>query len=152
MRRPLRIALSAVVLGTALAAAVACDDDEDGAPSGTPGATDQYAEEVQLTDSDNGASVKLRNGGELVISLESNPSTGFAWVIAEPAPAALESQGDPEYVPPAGATPAVGAAGTEIFTFKATAEGSAELALEYRRGFEPDVPAEKTFSVTVEIK
>lgn len=149
MKRSTRLALSAVILGVALAAAVACDDDEDGAPSGTPGA---YPEEVQLTDSDNGSSVKLRNGGELVISLESNPSTGFAWVIAEPPPAALESQGDPEYLPPAGATPAVGAAGTEVFTFKATAAGTAELTLEYRRGFEPDVPAEKTFSVTVEIQ
>lgn len=144
-----RIALSAVILGVALAAAVACDDDEDGAPAGTP---DAYPEEVQFTDSDNGASVKLRSGGKLVISLESNPSTGFAWVIAEPTPAALESQGDPEYLPPGGATPAVGAAGTEVFTFKAASAATAELTLEYRRGFEPEVPAEKTFSVTVEIQ
>ena len=33
MTRSFRLALSAVILGVALAAAVACDDDEDGAPS-----------------------------------------------------------------------------------------------------------------------
>jgi len=101
---------------------------------------------------------QLRNKGSLTAAYtifkvyRERAEERVAWVIAEPAPAALESQGDPESLPPAGATPAVGAAGTEVFTFKATAEGTAELKLEYRREFEPDVPAEKTFSVTVEIK
>jgi predicted secreted protein len=86
---------------------------------------------VQLTESDNGASVKLRNGGELVISLESNLD-GFAWVIAEPAPASARIQGDPEYLPPCRATRRWRGRHRSSPS-KATAEGTAELTLEYRR-------------------
>jgi inhibitor of cysteine peptidase len=143
--RSFRIALGAAIIGIALVASLACGDDEEPSEGG-------YPDEVELTDADNGASVKLADGGTLVISLESNPSTGFAWTIAEPAPSQLESQGDPVYVPPAETTPIVGAPGTEVFTLTAAAAGTAELKLEYRRSFEPDVPAEKTFAVTVEIK
>ena len=108
--------------------------------------------EVQLTDDENGSTVQLAPGGELIVSLASNPTTGFSWTVGEDSDAALVLQGEPRYVPPASTTPIVGAGGTEVFSFKAETEGTARLILEYRRPFAPDSPPDRTFSVTVEIR
>ena len=88
----------------------------------------------------------------MIIALASNASTGFSWSIAEPGPERLELVGEPEYVPPGSTSPVVGAPGTQVFTFDAGSEGKDELTLEYKRGFEPDVEPEQTFSIDVEIK
>jgi inhibitor of cysteine peptidase len=122
-------------------------------PGGYPG-------EVRLTDADNGAAVKLALGGTLTITLESNPSTGFSWYLAGLAGPELEMAGEPQYVPPASTTPLVGAAGTQVFTFRTTGIGMppagtpaiVQVALDYKRGFEPDAAPEKTFRITVEIQ
>ena len=107
---------------------------------------------MQLTDADNGGSIALANGGTLIVTLTSNPSTGFAWSVADPSPAQLALQGEPQYVPPGSTTPVVGAAGAQVFTFKAMSTGEAKLTLNYARSFEPGVPPNKTFTVTVTVR
>jgi inhibitor of cysteine peptidase len=121
-------------------------------PTAAQSATAAVPAEVQLTDADNGRSVTLANGGTLIIALTSNPSTGFAWSVADPSPSQLVLQGEPQYVPAGSTTPVVGAAGTQVFTFKATATGEAKLTLNYARSFEPNVPPNKTFTVTVTVE
>jgi inhibitor of cysteine peptidase len=129
------------------------DDDEPAAPTSTAGPTGGTApDEVQLTDADNGSTVQLANGGTLIVALPSNITTGFSWSVSESSSPQLELQGEPQYVPAGSTTPVVGAGGTEVFTFKAAGTGTATLTLEYRRPFEPGVPPEQTFSVTVEIR
>ncbi len=123
------------------------------ATTSAPTATATVPAEVQLTDADNGTSVTLANGGTLIIALASNPSTGFTWSVADPSPSQLVLQGEPKYVPPGSTTtPAVGAAGTQVFTFKATSTGVAELTLNYARSFEPTATPDKTFTVTVTVE
>jgi inhibitor of cysteine peptidase len=147
-----------------VALAVACDGDDDGTGGPTvvasATATSEYPAKVELDDSDNGTTVRLARGGELTIALESNPSTGFSWYVGELAGPELEAVGEPTYVPPESTTPVVGAPGTQVFTFRTTDIGMppagesaiVQVALEYKRGFEPDVAPEKTFQVTVEIR
>jgi inhibitor of cysteine peptidase len=142
------------------AGAVACGG---GAPQPTPtptiAATTTLPAEVHLKDADNGATVRLARGGTLTVTLESNPSTGFSWYLAALAGPELELVGEPQYVPPVSTTPVVGAPGTQVFTFRATGIGMpppgtpavVQVALDYKRSFEPDVPPEKTFRITVEI-
>jgi len=136
-----------------------------GKPTATPGTAvvatpTAYPSEVHLTDADNGSTVKLGRGGTLIISLESNPSTGYSWSFAGLAGPELELVGEPQYVPPTStATPVVGAAGTQVFTFRATGTGMppagtpaiVQLALDYKRGFEPDATPAQAFRITVEI-
>lgn len=124
-----------------LALAVSCGDDDGG-----------YPDEVQITDADNGSTVKLALDGELIVALASNITTGFSWSVGEQTGPQLELQGEPRYVPPGSTTPVVGAAGTQVFTFEAKSTGTAKLVLEYKRPFEPGVAPEKTFSLTVEIR
>lgn len=119
----------------------ACGDDDDDA-----------AAEVQLTQADSGKTVSLARGGTLIVALTSNPSTGYAWSVVSPEPKNLELDGEPKFVPPGSTSPVVGAAGTQVFTFKAVATGKSTLRMEYRRSFEPNEPAQGTFTVEVEVK
>lgn len=128
---------------------LACGKDKKQTP--TPTASD-YPAEVQLTDADNGSSARLANGGQLIVALASNVSTGYTWSVQDPSPGQLELRGEPKYVPPGSTSNVVGAAGTQVFTFVAKAAGSAKLTLEYKRPFEPNAAPDKTFSVTVDIR
>ena len=116
------------------------------------GGDSEYPDKLQLTDSDNGSSVKLALNGELNVALASNITTGFSWSVGDQSATQLELKGEPRYVPPGSTTPVVGAAGTQVFTFEAKSTGTAKLVLEYKRPFEPGVAPEKTFSVTVEVR
>jgi predicted secreted protein len=153
-----------VVVGLA-AASCGGGDGADGArsPTAVPGvqatATASSPNEVQLTDADNGKTVRLARGGTMIVALESNPSTGFSWYVGETAGPELSLSGEPTFVPPGSTSPVVGAAGTQVFTFVTTDVGMppagtpavVQVVLEYKRGFEPNTPPEKTFKFTVEI-
>ena len=130
---------------------MACSKDKQQTPTPTATASD-YPSEVQLTDSDNGSSVRLANGGQLIVALISNASTGYSWSVQDPAPGQLELQGEPRYVPPGSTNNVVGAPGTQVFTFLAKSSGSARLTLQYKRPFEPGAAPDETFSVTVDIR
>ena len=118
-----------------------CVDDDTGRGRGTPA---QRGDQRRYCVN--------QEGHSLIVALPSNPSTGFAWAFAPPEPAQRQMQGEPTYVPPGSTSPVVGAAGTQVFTFKAVARGTAKLDLIYARPFEKGVPPEKTFTVTVEVE
>jgi inhibitor of cysteine peptidase len=162
----MRIALvfAAVVATAALTAGIACGgDSKSAAPTAAPTAVPTgggYPDKLQLTDSDNGRTVQLARGGQVIVTLESNPSTGFSWYVAGMAGPELELAGEPRYVPPVSATPVTGASGAQVFTFRATGVGMppagtpavVQVEIDYKRSFEPDVPPEKSFRFTVEIR
>lgn len=149
MRRPrlvgedrFRVAAGVLILVVTIAAlAVAAART---IPGGVPS-------EVQLTDRDDGGSVRLARGGSLVVELVSNPSTGYAWTVSDRSGSGIVLVGPPQYIPPGSTGPVVGAPGTEVLRFAATVPGSHELVLEYRRSFEPNAAPERTFRVTVQI-
>ena len=93
-----------------------------------------------------GASIDLRVGDTLMVALESNPSTGFDWVLIGPTAPAL----DPGQRTYASSGTALGAAGTVTYRFRAAAEGTARLLIHYRRSWE-SLPPERTFELTVRV-
>lgn len=106
------------------------------------------AEAVQLTAADSGSTVSLEPGQEIEIRLDSNQTTGFRWNLTkEPETAVLELVGS-EYEEPGGDV--VGQGGTEVWTFRAVAAGSAALELGYFRTFEPE-NVEGTFTLDVDV-
>jgi len=109
--------------------------------------------EIMLTENDNGQQVELSQGQELIISLESNPSTGYGWQVAEIDETILKPVGEPDYFP-AGQTgqPVVGAGGKEVLRFSAEAPGTTELSLVYVRPWETGGEPAKTFSVEVVVR
>lgn len=100
-----------------------------------------------LGEQDAGRVVDIGAGRQFTVRLPSNATTGFRWVVADPGPVTLI--GEPVYDAPA-SPGVIGAGGTETFTFRTGDAGTGELKLEYRRPWEKDVPAEKSWSVTIE--
>ncbi len=113
------------------------------------GATDRSgATEKTITASDAGRPIELRVGQELVLNLESNPSTGYSWSLTDTRHPVLISLGKPTYKHAASVP---GAGGLQSWTFRATEPGVQTLKLEYRRPWEKKVP-EKTVTFQVVVR
>ena len=102
-----------------------------------------------ITAADAGKTIELKKGAILTVSLEGNATTGFNWVVADPAPAILKQEGDAQVTP---VSDAIGAGGTIVLKFSALQSGQATLKLAYQRPWEKGVAPEKTFEVTVIVK
>jgi inhibitor of cysteine peptidase len=102
---------------------------------------------VELTAADSGRTITLAPGDRLSITLGSNASTGFRWVLTtEPDPAVVALSGS-RYVAPE--TELVGAGRTEIWTFQATGEGTTTIELRYERS--SGETAEEPFTLTTKV-
>lgn len=132
MRRALRV-LGTVTAVMLAAGVVACGSKEP----------------LELSKVDSGSKQEIAVGEELTISLEANPTTGYRWAIDGTLPGQLEQVGEAVYT--AGST-AIGAGGTEVWTFKGKSAGTATLTLKYWRSFEPDVDPIEIFTVDVTVK
>jgi len=106
--------------------------------------------DVNVDDDDDGGQVVLKQGQVLVVTLESNPSTGYSWAVVENQNSILAQQGDSEFIQPEQSDPPmVGAGGWEVFRFKAISPGQETLELVYRRAWETDAEPANTFSIDV---
>lgn len=105
---------------------------------------------VTVTEQDDGKSIKLDKGQTLVLRLAANPTTGYRW-IPQGSPTPLELIKS-DFASDAQAKNLAGAGGTQSLRFTAKAAGKAVLKLEYRRPWEKDGAAAKTFTVTVIVK
>jgi predicted secreted protein len=107
-------------------------------------------EEVNVDEEDDGSQVELEQGQILVVTLESNPTTGYRWEQIEAQESILQQMGEAEFKPSeTGEPPLVGAGGWEIFRFKAISAGQMTLQLVYHRPWEEGVEPLKTFSLQV---
>jgi len=121
--------------------------------------------EIRLGAEDRGRRVQLREGEELVISLEANPSTGYAWQL-DRGPLAAQSQsilvqtgesfetprpqGSTDVEPSAMMPLVLGAPEIQTLRFQAAQSGQATLRLVYRRPWEENIPPVEEFSLSVE--
>ncbi len=97
------------------------------------------AEPQVLGRDDSGSEVLLDIGDTVEIELESNPSTGYGWELADPDSAPMVNLTSATYIPPD--SDLVGTAGVERFTFEATERGAGVVRLEYIRPFDdPPIP------------
>ncbi|MFC1576526.1 protease inhibitor I42 family protein [Candidatus Omnitrophota bacterium] len=97
--------------------------------------------------SDPAKPIEVRRGKQFVISLESNPTTGYGWQLAEPPDTDIIELVDSYYI--ADATDRVGAGGKVKWTFKAVDSGKAAVSLKYVRPWEKNVPSMKTVKFEV---
>ena len=109
------------------------------------------AESVEVNEDNNGGQFELERGQILVVTLESNPSTGYKWELAEQYKSILLQLGEVEFKSPdTGDPPTVGAGGWEIFRFRAVSAGQMPLLLFYHRSWEDAEPL-NTFSIQVTV-
>jgi C1A family cysteine protease/predicted secreted protein len=122
--------------------------------------------EVRLSAQDDSRQIELHEGQVLVISLESNPSTGYLWEVEEADDRILRQTGKIEYEqcpePIEGpqlphypssilhSTRLLGAPSKQILRFEAVAAGQTDLRLVYHRPWEKDIKPARTFSLQVQ--
>jgi inhibitor of cysteine peptidase len=102
--------------------------------------------EINVLASDNGSKVELATGQILVITLESNPTTGYSWQVVDSGGAMLQQVGEAEFQPQ---SDLMGASGVEVLRFEAITTGQAKIELAYQRPWEKDVAPLETFSIQV---
>ena len=99
------------------------------------------------TYSDAGSTIKATVGGEFIIALDSNPSTGYSWVaVFEETDFELISD---EYQASNTNKMVVGAGGTHYFRFKALKAGSCQITMNYQRAWEGGAIEKKVFNISV---
>lgn len=106
------------------------------------------AKEDVLHEEDSGRQIELAVGEKMLVTLESNPTTGFVWEVADIDENVLSQQGT-EY--DADSPELIGSGGEETFIFEAVGIGETVLLLIYHQPWE-DVPPVEAFSVTVVVK
>jgi inhibitor of cysteine peptidase len=120
-------------------------------PTPTPGATTSVASgNVLVGGSYSGKQVELSVGQSLVVTLESNASTGYSWSLSQNSDDSVLNKTGNEYVAPQ--TTLVGASGREEWTFKALKVGTSMISMVYSRPWETDTPPAKTFGLTVVVQ
>lgn len=132
-----------VLLMGMLLALAGCGADTD-LPAGVT------SEEVSLSAKDSGGQVEVDVGQVLVLTLESNPTTGYSWEVVDAEGSVLRQTGEPEFEAASESDPApLGAGGVEVFRFEAVGAGETRLELVYHRPWEEGVEPLETFSVQV---
>ena len=107
---------------------------------------------LQATEADNGKTVQAAVGQKIVVALDGNITTGYSWAVAKVAGEAISQIGKVEYAQRPAPRGMVGVGGQFKASFQAAKPGQATLTMEYRRPWEKNKPAEKTFTLTVQVQ
>jgi len=108
------------------------------------------ASDVFITKADDGKTIQAIVGQTIEVSLPSNPTTGYEWLIrGNPALLTFITS---EFVADAQGQKRIGAGGTQKLRFEASAAGNVAIVLDYKRPWEKDKAPAKTFTVAVEVK
>lgn len=93
---------------------------------------DHHTQIKYITDIDANAVVTLLpKKGILVVTLESNPTTGYRWLVKSMNPNVLKQVGKDIYKPFKSSAGRVGGGGTQTFVFEALNAGTDDLVLHY---------------------
>ncbi|GAB3481806.1 protease inhibitor I42 family protein [Azotobacter salinestris] len=100
---------------------------------------------------DSDCPLQLESRQHLVLSLPSNPSTGYRWQVRESAARVLRSLG-PEVYSEAEESGVVGSAGQSTWRFQAVQAGKDNLLLVYQRPWEVGKEPEKVFDCAITVE
>jgi len=106
---------------------------------------------VKVSESHDGQTVDVPQGGSLVVSLKSNPSTGYHWEVRDISDREVLGEVGREFRPGEAPPDMVGVPGLDIWTFKALGRGSAHLRMGYIPPGRVSEDAEQTFDIQVNV-
>lgn len=132
--------------------ACAGETSPDSDPAAEQGSSEDELKSLQLTDADDGRTVTVTKGQNILVKLSANPTTGYSWVVASTNRTFGYPASDRFVAAPAGA---VGAGGIQRFMWKTSSAldmvGTHSVRLEYKRPWENNIAPAKTFTFTVNV-
>ena len=108
--------------------------------------------EVQLSDKDNGKTVKVAVGGTVILTLKSNATTGFSWTKADKVDKDILKLERNDYMQNPNPNGLVGVGGVTVIVYRALKKGRAKIDLTYMQPWEPDSKFNTDYTVTVEVE
>lgn len=138
-RRAVSVLARALCLATLTGGVASCGSRVEGGP-------------VSLGESDAGRRVTVAAGEEVLITLPSNRSSGYRWVVRDSATPTLRSEGEAEYAQDSTRNRMTGVPGAETFRFTAVEPGQGTLRLEYVRPWESGVAPSRVFRVGISVR
>ncbi len=108
--------------------------------------------EIRLTDKDNGKTVKVAVDGTVILSLESNATTGFSWTKADKVDKDILKLEKNDYMQSPNPNGLLGVGGTTVIVYRALKKGKAKIDLTYMQPWNPDSEFNTNYSVTVEVE
>jgi len=139
----------AIILGIILVVGIACGGKSE-SPTPTPTPTPN---EVNVDASFNGSETALAIGELLIVTLDSNNTTGYSWNLSAISDTAVIQKISDEYIAPEQTDPPLmGQGGQEVWTFEALAAGTATISMKYIRPWESEAEPAETFEITVNVK
>jgi inhibitor of cysteine peptidase len=131
---------------------VEVEADAKAAPATDAKAASATAKEVRLNDGDNGKTVKVAVDGTVILSLESNPTTGFSWTGVDKVDKDILKLERNDYKQNASPGGMVGVGGRTTIVYRALKKGKAKIDLTYMQPWNPDSKFNTNYSVTVEVE
>ena len=112
----------------------------------------QATQEVTFTGKDNGREITIQRDSVIVISLDSNLTTGYSWVITSIDANIIRQIGEAtfQHASP-GSNKLLGAGGVETFRFQVIHSGRSTLRLEYQRAWEDSATPADAFILTINV-
>jgi inhibitor of cysteine peptidase len=107
---------------------------------------------LTLDASADGTTQQLKPGEVMMITLESNPSTGYNWFATIADTNVLVQMGEAQFDESSSSTPIVGAPGKLSIYFQAVNPGTTSLTLDYQRGWETGVAPAQIININVEVQ
>ena len=102
---------------------------------------------VSVDASSSGKRVEVFVGSSVIVTLDSNVTTGYSWDLKEISNPAVLEKTDNKYIAPT--SNLMGAGGQEVWTFKALAPGTTNLNMEYSQPWAGGQKAARSFILTV---
>ncbi len=112
--------------------------------------SDRTPDPVYVSEEDSGRAVSLSEGQDLVVTLTSNPSTGYGWSYQSSTSGVLSPVGETEYLPDEPVR--IGSGGRERLRFTALRAGRTTLVFQYRQPWDTSSPAQETVSYDVVVQ
>ncbi|MCK9814375.1 peptidase inhibitor I42 [Pseudomonas chlororaphis] len=109
----------------------------------------QPKQNVTLDDQDD-CPLPLKSGQNLILTLPSNPTTGYRWAIQDSAGGVLR-QISPEVYSNPEDSGLVGSAGQSTWRFQAFAQGNGRLRLTSQQPWAPEVPPVEVFDCSITV-
>lgn len=104
--------------------------------------------QIQVTAADQGDELTLIQGDSLILVLESNPSTGYAWEVETVDSPVLQLSGEAVFKAD---SERLGSPGKSTLTFNTLNSGTQVLTLIYHRPSVKDAQPKKTFTINVTV-
>jgi inhibitor of cysteine peptidase len=151
----------AIILGAILITGIACGG-QSASPTPTPTPTATHTPTptpipakttVNVNASDSGGRVNISVGNLLIVTLDSNATTGYSWNLSAISNTSVIAKVSDEYATPTPTNPPLmGQGGQEVWTFEALAAGTANITMKYIRPWESEAEPAANFSITVNVK